>query len=82
MTLEIAGRDRYRRNLARVRLPGGRLLGREMVRAGCAWRYRAYSADPALVRAEAAARAARRGLWAATPAPTPPWTWRAEHPRP
>ena len=48
----------------------GRLLGTvyhinlSLLREGHAWDYKAYSAGPAYTRAERAARAARRGLWA------------------
>jgi nuclease-like protein len=74
--LETADRDRYDRLLAEVRLPDGRSLNQELVRAGYAWWFRRYPADPVLARLEADARVARRGLWA-DPHPTPPWEYRA-----
>lgn len=49
----------------------------EMVRQGYAWVYRKYSQDHALLRLEAEARDARRGLWA-DPEPVPPWEWRRQ----
>jgi endonuclease YncB( thermonuclease family) len=60
-----------------LRLPDGRSLNQELVRAGYAWWFRRYSADPVLARLEADARRARRGLWA-DPRPTPPWEYRPE----
>ena len=75
VTVEPTDRDQYGRIVADVRLPDGRSLNREMVRAGLAWWYRRYSHDPELARLEAEARAARRGLWA-DPHPVPPWEWR------
>ena len=55
--------DRYGRVVARCTV-GGADLGAAMVRAGAARAYRAYST--AYVGPEAAARAARRGIWAGT----------------
>ena len=75
VTVEPTDRDQCGRIVADVRLPDGRSLNREMVRAGLAWWYRRYSHDPELARLEAEARAARRGLWA-DPHPVPPWEWR------
>jgi micrococcal nuclease len=77
VTVDSDERDRYGRLVAEVRLPDGRSLSQELVRAGYAWWFRRYSSDPTLARPEAEARIARRGLWA-DPSPTPPWTYRAE----
>ena len=74
--IEAADHDRYARIVADVRLPDGRSLNREMVRAGLAWSYRRYSNDPELAGLEAEARAARLGLWA-DPHPVAPWAWRS-----
>src|SRR5262245_57742529 len=68
--------DRYRRTVAAVVLPDGRLLNHEIVRAGYAWWYRSYApGDAVLDRLEREARAARLGLWS-QPNPIPPWEWR------
>jgi micrococcal nuclease len=61
--------DRYGRLLAYVRLPDGRLAEDEQLRAGWAMSY-VYRGRPVaryaeLRRAEAAGRAARRGVWGA-----------------
>jgi endonuclease YncB( thermonuclease family) len=45
-------------------LSDGRSLNQKLVRAGYAWWFRRYSADPLLARLEADARLTRRGLWA------------------
>ncbi len=80
VTVEVHGRDRYRRSLC-VLSTGGRNLNLEMVREGYAWAEpeRWSGAPPALRRElEAAAQEAhqaRRGLWA-DPNPEPPWAFR------
>lgn len=68
------GRDRYKRTLAHIRA-GGKSVNQEMILRGFAWHFVTYNRDPALAKAEKAARNAKRGLWA-TPAPIPPWQWR------
>jgi micrococcal nuclease len=59
--------DRYGRLLAYVRLPGGRLAEDAQLEAGWATVYvfagHPVSRDPAFRRAQAAARAAGRGVW-------------------
>lgn len=75
VSLLVTGKDRYRRTLAVV-MAGEVNVNREMVRLGLAWRYEAYSKDEALLAAQNAAKAARRGLWADS-FPLPPWEWRA-----
>jgi endonuclease YncB( thermonuclease family) len=69
--------DRYGRTVGRVHA-GAADVNAEMVRQGAAWVYRQYSRDPSLLRLEAEARAARRGLWALPEAErAAPWEWRA-----
>jgi endonuclease YncB( thermonuclease family) len=65
------GTDRYGRTIADVVLPDGRVLNREVVRAGFAWWFRQYSTDQSLGALEGEARAAKRGLWA-DPRPVAP----------
>lgn len=64
-TVRVEGRDvdRYGRLVARIRV-AGKDVSSEFVRAGLACRYREYSSDPVLAKAEADARAAGRGFWA------------------
>ena len=69
--------DRYGRTVGRV-YAGAQDVNAEMVRQGAAWVYRQYSRDAELLRIEAEAKAARRGLWALPEAERiPPWEWRA-----
>jgi endonuclease YncB( thermonuclease family) len=76
VTVVVVDTDRYGRTVGRV-IAGGTDVNAAMVRRGAAWVYRAYSHDPALLRLEAEARAARRGLWALPEAQRqPPWEWR------
>jgi micrococcal nuclease len=75
VTVSRRGVDRYGRTIGDVTLPDGSDLGQELLRAGLAWWFRRYSAEPRLAALEVAARAAHRGLWA-DPRPVPPWEWR------
>jgi endonuclease YncB( thermonuclease family) len=77
--VESRGLDRYDRVLGRV-LVNGTDVNEALVRAGLAWQYDLGPQDPALTRAERAARQVRAGLWS-DPDPIPPWRWRREHPR-
>ena len=66
------GKDRYGRTLGIVRL-GRRNVNLELVQGGWAWWYRKYAPkNKELAAAEAAARRAKRGLWADAK-PIPPW---------
>lgn len=71
------GKDSDGRTRARVCV-GTRCLDAELLRAGLAWHDRQRDQSQALAQLEAAARAAKRGLWS-DPRPTPPWTWRSTH---
>lgn len=74
--LMVTSTDRNGRLIARV-FVGSRDINAEMVRRGGAWVYGRYSSDAELLRQEAAARTARRGLWALhEPERLPPWEWR------
>lgn len=77
--VEVLARDidRYEPTVGRVRI-GGVDISAEMIREGSAWVYRRYSYGPELLRLEAKARVARRGLWWLPEADRmPPWEWRA-----
>ena len=71
--------DRYGREVATVRKPGGPpgadSVNLAMVRAGYAWAYSRYTRDPRIRLAEEEAMSAGRGLWSG-PFPVPPWEWR------
>ena len=72
--LELHGRDRYQRLLARVTVDGVD-VGRQLVFEGLAWQYQGGPHREDLARAEKDARTARRGLWADSD-PVPPWVFR------
>ncbi len=74
-TLIEHGRDKYGRTLGAVIVAGVDANARQ-VAAGMAWHYERFDKSPGLARAQADARAARRGLWS-DPAPVAPWDWRA-----
>ncbi len=75
VSVDIRTRDRYGRSVGVVRV-GGTEVNTAMVEGGWAWWYRQYAPDnTVLSRAESAARAAKRGLWA-SPSPVPPWEFR------
>lgn len=78
-TVRVAGEDsdRYGRWIGRVH-SGAVDVNAEMVRQGAAWVFRQYSRDASLLRLEADARAAQRGLWALPERDrVAPWDWRA-----
>lgn len=80
VTVEWSKVDRYGRVIGKV-LVGSDDVGLAQVRAGLAWHYKAYEREQGSLdreryaRAEADARADRRGLWR-DPSPTPPWDFR------
>jgi endonuclease YncB( thermonuclease family) len=80
VTVEVDKVDRWGRLVGRV-LRNGVDIGMEQLRTGLAWHFRRYADEqpPALreayAAAEAAARAARVGLWRDAE-PVPPWVWR------
>ena len=68
--------DRYGRTVGRVYV-GGVDVNAEMIRQGAAWVYRQYLKDQSLLKLEADAKAAKRGLWGLPEAQRcPPWDWR------
>jgi micrococcal nuclease len=71
------GTDQFGRVLGVVEV-NGENLNHTLVGAGYAWCFRRYAEDPELPKLEAAARQARRGLWAQAK-PEPPWEYRQQH---
>lgn len=68
--------DRYGRTVGRVYV-GSVDVNAEMVKQGAAWAYRQYLKDQSLLKLEADAKAAKRGLWGLPEAERcPPWDWR------
>ena len=75
LRIEITGKDRYGRSIAKLWDDTG-YLNKAMVRDGAAWWYRKYAPnDEELSTAEAAARSEKRGLWT-DPKPISPWDFR------
>lgn len=79
VTLNVRSVDRYGRAIATVTRDDGYDVGAAMLESGNAWWYAQYARAALNYRAhEAHARARSIGLWR-TPAPEPPWYWRARH---
>lgn len=72
--VRLTGKVTYNRKVAEVKCEGEDVTPK-LLRAGMAWAYVGFAKDPAVFELEAAARAAKAGLWAAS-APIPPWEWR------
>jgi endonuclease YncB( thermonuclease family) len=76
--VEVVNTDRYGRTVGLVS-SGGKLLNRELVRAGYAWIYPAYCKKQPLcnelIKLEEKARKRKVGLWQKRN-PLPPWEWR------
>lgn len=73
--IEVIGKDRYGRSIAKLWNEAG-YLNQTMVRDGAAWWYRKYApSDADLSAAENAARSEKRGLWLEAK-PIAPWDFR------
>ena len=72
--VEWKEKDTYGRTLGKV-TQNGVDVNLQMVKEGLAWYYRKYSKSAELSRAEAEAKAGKKGLWA-DPNPVPPWDFR------
>jgi micrococcal nuclease len=76
VTVNVRTTDRWKRSVAEVVLPDGRMLNHEIVRTGFAWWFRQHAPkDATLARLEHEARRERRGLWVDSH-PVAPWDWR------
>lgn len=76
VSVDILETDRYGRFVATVKLPDGKSINDELVKAGLAWWYQQYAPDDAILKAsEAEAKASNRGLWSDT-SPIAPWEFR------
>jgi endonuclease YncB( thermonuclease family) len=80
--IEPFSQDRYERMIGIVFL-GDLNVNLELVKRGHAWAYRQYMRreDSALCINEAAARTAKKGLWASKERPVAPWEWRRKKTR-
>lgn len=84
VTVRPTGGKSWRREVAVVLLHDGRSLQSALVEAGMAWvddRFCRRAECDGWRKAQARARAARRGLWADAD-PVPPWQWRRANKRP
>lgn len=73
--IEVTGKDRYGRSIAKLWNESG-YMNQTMVRDGAAWWYRKYApSDAGLSAAEDAARSERKGLWMEAQ-PIAPWDFR------
>ncbi|MEW6265528.1 MAG: thermonuclease family protein [Thermodesulfobacteriota bacterium] len=73
--VQVRDIDQYQRVVGIVLLPGGRDLGRELLRSGLAWPYDYGPQDREMDRLAEEARAAGRGLWR-DPRAVPPHVFR------
>ena len=76
VTLQIHGKDKYKRILAELILSDGTSVNQQLVKDGWCWWYRKYApGDTVLEVLEKEAREAKKGLWV-DPKSIPPWEWR------
>jgi len=73
---EIKNNDRYGRKIAVVHLPDGRIINKEILRAGLAWHYKHYDNSKELALIEENARKNKTGLWSLKN-PVAPWEFRS-----
>jgi micrococcal nuclease len=73
-TVREMGKDKYGRTLGIV-TTDGKIVNKEMVRAGLAWHYIKYSKSKTLTKLEQEARNKKLGLWKDAK-PMAPWEWR------
>jgi endonuclease YncB( thermonuclease family) len=76
VVVEWKEKDKYGRIVGQV-YHGSFDVNLQMVKEGLAWHYKKYSKSADLGRAEAEAKAGKKGLWA-DPNPMPPWAFRGE----
>lgn len=74
VVVEWKEKDKYGRIVGQVH-QGPLDVNLQMVKEGMAWHYKKYSKSAELGRAEAEAKAGKKGLWA-DPNPVPPWEFR------
>jgi endonuclease YncB( thermonuclease family) len=78
VTLEIHGKDKFKRILADVLLADETNVNDALVKDGWCWWYIKYAPeDTVLEGLENEARQARKGL-GVDPSPVPPWEWRKQ----
>jgi len=74
--VDVVDVDRFKRRVCTLRLPDGRDVGNEMLRAGAGWWYQDYAPRDAVKKGlQDQARAGKIGLWNHPPC-EPPWSHR------
>jgi endonuclease YncB( thermonuclease family) len=68
-------KDRYGRTIGIVSLPDGRILNRELLKAGLAWHYKKYDSSSEWANLELEARKRKVGIWSMKN-PIAPWEQR------
>lgn len=80
VSVETKNKDRYGRTIGMVILPDGRVLNKELLKAGMAWHYKEYDQSAEFAQLERTARARRVGLWSMDNA-IAPWEFRKNRSR-
>lgn len=73
--VEALDTDRYGRTIGLVILPDGKVLNKELLRAGLAWHYKHYDKSQELADLEVTAKKNKVGLWV-QPNAIAPWDFR------
>ncbi len=73
--LVVHGKDKYKRILATVILPSGKILNEELLESGMAWHFKKYNNSEHYHLLEQSARKKAAGLWNSR-APVAPWEYR------
>ena len=75
VSARILKKDQYKRLIAIVRLPNGKILNEELLKAGMAWHYKKYDQSSEFALLESQARKNKAGLWKGYK-PIAPWEFR------
>lgn len=81
VTITDLDKDRYGRTIGIVGLPDGRILNRELLKAGLAWHYKKYDNAADWANLELEARKRKIGIWSMKN-PVAPWEQRKNHIKP
>lgn len=75
VSARVLKKDQYKRFIAIVILPNGKILNEELLRAGMAWHYKKYDQSTKFASLEAIAKKNKTGLWRGYK-PIAPWEFR------
>jgi endonuclease YncB( thermonuclease family) len=73
--VEVLNEDRYGRSIGLITLPDGRLLNKELLKAGLAWHYKKHDQSKEFAELEDNARSKKIGIWSMSNA-VAPWEFR------